>query len=147
MRRLALTAVLTAIAAQAAAQTQTSPIETTGSARVDGLFRTSELDGADIYSIDPATGYDWTGTAELEGISEEWEEIGEVESMVVDTRGQIVGVVADVGGFLGIGDKDVLIPISEIRVAPGQEGEMAFVTRLGEELLEQWPALGDDYWE
>ena len=38
------------------------------------------------------------------------ESIGEVEDLLLDRQGRVVGVAVGVGGFLGIGEKDVAIP-------------------------------------
>lgn len=37
------------------------------------------------------------------------EEVGEVSDLIIDQNGQIVAVVVGVGGFLGMGEKDVAI--------------------------------------
>lgn len=48
----------------------------------------------------------------------EGEEVGEVEDIVFDKDGKIVGVVLKVGGMLGIGGKSVGIKWDEVRVSP-----------------------------
>ncbi len=48
----------------------------------------------------------------------EGEEVGEVEDIVFDKDGKIVGVVLKVGGLLGIGGKSVGIKWDEVRVSP-----------------------------
>lgn len=42
------------------------------------------------------------------------EEVGVVSDLVIDDNGQIVGVVVGVGGFLGMGEKDVAIGWDDI---------------------------------
>lgn len=44
------------------------------------------------------------------------EEIGEVEEVLVDASGQAVAIVADVGDFLGIGDKEVIIGLDRVEM-------------------------------
>ncbi len=39
----------------------------------------------------------------------EWQDIAKVDDVVLDADGQLVGYVADIGGFLGIGAKKVLL--------------------------------------
>jgi sporulation protein YlmC with PRC-barrel domain len=46
------------------------------------------------------------------------EEVGEVEDIVFDKDGKIVGVVLKVGGLLGIGGKSVGIKWDEVMVSP-----------------------------
>jgi sporulation protein YlmC with PRC-barrel domain len=48
----------------------------------------------------------------------EGEEVGEVEDIVFDKDGKIVGVVLKVGGMLGIGGKSVGIRWDEVKVSP-----------------------------
>ena len=38
-------------------------------------------------------------------------EIGEVDEVLMDASGQVVAVVTEVGGFLGIGEKEVVIKL------------------------------------
>jgi hypothetical protein len=45
--------------------------------------------------------------------------IGTVENVIIGANGQILGIVAQVGGFLDIGDTHVYVPWNEVRVSPG----------------------------
>ena len=45
------------------------------------------------------------------------EEVGVVSDLVFDDKGQLVGVVVGVGGFLGIGEKDVAIGWDDISIS------------------------------
>ena len=65
--------------------------------------------------------------------------VGEVEEVIANNRGQIVGVTAEVGGFLGMGEKEVLIPLEHLTVHNGQ-----FRTRLTVEQLKALPKWDDD---
>jgi len=47
------------------------------------------------------------------------DEIGEVEAVLVDGSGQPVAVAADAGGFLGLGERDVVIGLD--RLSKGQD--------------------------
>jgi sporulation protein YlmC with PRC-barrel domain len=49
------------------------------------------------------------------------EEIGEVTDIVLNEEDQVVGVVLSVGGFLGIGDKWVGIPIEQVEFNEDEE--------------------------
>ena len=42
--------------------------------------------------------------------------IGEIQDVLVDREGKAVAVIIGVGGFLGIGEKDVAVPFDAIRV-------------------------------
>lgn len=43
------------------------------------------------------------------------EEVGEVNDLIINKDGQVVGVVIGVGGFLGMGEKDVAIGWDEVQ--------------------------------
>ncbi|WP_205042031.1 PRC-barrel domain-containing protein [Rhodoligotrophos defluvii] len=46
------------------------------------------------------------------------EEIGEVENLIVSDKGRLLGIIAEVGGFLDIGDTHVLIPWDQASISP-----------------------------
>lgn len=60
-----------------------------------GKWRTSKLMGVEIYG--PTN-----------------EEVGEVNEVIVDRDGRITHVAISVGGFLGIGAKDVAVPFEQV---------------------------------
>jgi sporulation protein YlmC with PRC-barrel domain len=43
--------------------------------------------------------------------------IGDVDDVLVDKSGKITGLVIGVGGFLGIGEKDVIVPFGSVKTA------------------------------
>lgn len=50
------------------------------------------------------------------------EHIGDVNDLVFDKTGKVEGVVVGVGGFLGIGSKNVAIDMSAFQVVPASTG-------------------------
>ena len=62
-------------------------------------------------------------------------EVGEIEEVLEDSDGQIRAVVVEFGGFLGIGDTEVIVPLDQLR--PGKEH---FTTKLTQEQLSALPA-------
>ncbi|HEX6014327.1 MAG TPA: PRC-barrel domain-containing protein [Geminicoccaceae bacterium] len=67
------------------------------------------------------------------------EEIGEVEEVLADGSGQPVAVAAEVGGFLGVGERSVTIALDQLRL----DGEH-LVSGLTKEQLEALPEWEDD---
>lgn len=67
------------------------------------------------------------------------ERVGDVEEVIANNRGQIVGITAEVGGFLGIGDKEVLVPLEQLTVENGR-----FRTKLTVDQLKALPGWDDD---
>ena len=41
--------------------------------------------------------------------------IGDVDDVLVDQAGKVTGLVIGVGGFLGAGEKDVIVPFSAVK--------------------------------
>ncbi|MBV8744630.1 MAG: PRC-barrel domain-containing protein [Xanthobacteraceae bacterium] len=48
--------------------------------------------------------------------------IGSVDDILIDRGGQIKAIVIGVGGFLGIGSKDVALEFNNFQVVPGKDG-------------------------
>jgi sporulation protein YlmC with PRC-barrel domain len=49
------------------------------------------------------------------------ESIGDINDVIVDRNGQAVAAVVGVGGFLGIGEKDVAVPFNSLEFANSQQ--------------------------
>jgi sporulation protein YlmC with PRC-barrel domain len=60
-------------------------------------WRTSNLEGLDVYS------------------SNNSDKIGEISDLIFDGSGKVQAVVIGVGGYLGIGERDVAVPFDQIR--------------------------------
>ncbi|TVP82992.1 PRC-barrel domain-containing protein [Thioalkalivibrio sp.] len=71
------------------------------------------------------------------------EVIGTVDDMIVNLDGEIVGIVVGVGGFLGIGERDVGLSWEAIEVQRDPENPDAYIVRTGldRQLLEEAPEL------
>jgi hypothetical protein len=94
------------------AQTNTTPAQQSPAAQATrsgqfmptlqaGQWRASKLIGVDIY------GYDNDNR-------NEHDKIGDVNEVIVDRNGNVEAIVVGVGGFLGIGEKDVAIPFKSV---------------------------------
>jgi uncharacterized protein YrrD len=44
------------------------------------------------------------------------DEIGEVEEVLIDASGQPVAIAVEVGGFLGIGERDVVLGLDQVQL-------------------------------
>lgn len=71
--------------------------------------------------------------------SPEGETIGDVTDMVLSSEGQVEGVVVGVGGFLGIGEREVAMEFSQIEVVRDEAGEVTFVLNATREEIENAP--------
>jgi hypothetical protein len=116
------------------------------------LIRTRDITGGPIYSIaanyDEATWGDTAGSMDAFDVNSDGvNQIGEIEDVVLDRQGQMVGLVAEVGGFLDIGDKHVVVPVEDLRLVPIDDRTYQYVTRLSEEQLEELPGVDEGFWD
>lgn len=79
------------------------------------------------------------GISLRDGSGDDAQEIGKVTDLILDDNNRLQGVVVGVGGFLGIGQKDVGIPWDEItQLDPANK---TAVTNLTKEALKEAPAF------
>ncbi|WP_323768104.1 PRC-barrel domain-containing protein [Marinovum sp.] len=111
------------------------------------LIRSRDITGGAIYTMNEAMDEGSWGEYEAEGVGTDWNEIGEIEDIVLDRSGQMVGVVAEIGGFLDIGDKHVLIRMQDVRLTAVDDESYALVTRKSEEELEAMEGVDEGWWD
>jgi PRC-barrel domain len=72
-------------------------------------------------------------------LSHTGEEIGEVGKVLVDEDGQPAAITAEVGGFLGVGEKTVVIGFDRLRLEGEDEPDLATtLTREEMQSLQAW---------
>jgi hypothetical protein len=131
--------------------TATTPSTTSPSATMatDGQFytetdatnlRAADIIGARIYSVkadvDPNTALPKAGA--------DWDDLGEVNNILIGKDGSVKAVILGVGGFLGIGEKDVAVKMSELRFVKkqGDDADDYFiVVKSSKEALEKAPSF------
>ena len=146
---VALAALLSAAPAitGADAQTSTDTQSTTQTETTTGT--TTEADEAEVTTEAEADAEKGVDAAELMGDSVEngeGEKLGDIETLVVAEDGTIEHVVLGVGGFLGIGEKEVAVPWDRFTVVPEEDRLVADLSREELEALPEfdWP---EDYQE
>jgi sporulation protein YlmC with PRC-barrel domain len=60
------------------------------------MWRSSKLIGLDVYN-------------------EQNENLGEINEILLDKSGKVAGVVIGVGGFLGMGERDIMVEMSKLK--------------------------------
>jgi sporulation protein YlmC with PRC-barrel domain len=70
----------------------------------------------------------------------ESENIGDINDLIVSEDGTITHAVVGVGGFLGIGEKDVAVPFDELQLVE-KDGDIRLIYASTREQLEAAPAL------
>jgi len=63
-----------------------------------------------------------------DGAEQEWDNIGDINEIVLSRDGTVDAVVVGVGGFLGMGEKDVAVKMDSLRfVSDGEDADEYFV--------------------
>ncbi len=66
--------------------------------------------------------------------------IGDVNDLIIDNKGAITDAVVGVGGFLGIGEKNVAVPFEKLKVVESN-GEIRLIYSATRQQLEDAPAV------
>jgi len=84
-----------------------------------GDIRASDFIGHRIYS----TQQDMSSTDMVKaGAEKDWDDIGEINEVILGRDGAVKAVVLGVGGFLGIGEKNVAVPMSDVKFVRNGDG-------------------------
>ncbi|SEA59531.1 PRC-barrel domain-containing protein [Rubrimonas cliftonensis] len=138
MKRLLITTALVGLIGGAgAAQTQGGYVTAVSS----GEMMASELIGARVEAAD----FEGDAATYAESADAVWSDIGEINDLIVSRDGEVRGVLVDVGGFLGIGEKPVGLEMSALNFLMRDEGEdFRIVVDRSRQMLEDAPEFGDD---
>lgn len=86
----------------------------------DGIFYT-QTDKSDFYASTLIGSRIYATTTEvdtskaIDKVTEEWNDIGEINNIIVGRDGKVKAVILGVGGFLGIGEKDVAVQMDDLK--------------------------------
>ncbi|MGV0877680.1 PRC-barrel domain-containing protein [Martelella sp. FLE1502] len=112
------------------------------------LIRTRDITGGNIYTMNEA--YDegsWGVDTYYTEADAGWNDIGEIEDVILNREGKMIGIVAEVGGFLDIGDKHVMLPVEDVKLVAVDDKSYSYVTRLSEEQLEEMESVDEGWWD
>ncbi|MFN3261583.1 MAG: PRC-barrel domain-containing protein [Pikeienuella sp.] len=73
--------------------------------------------------------------------NESWDDIGEINDIMLSSDGGVDAVIIGVGGFLGIGEKDVALDITDLTTMTEGDAEPFLVVEMTRETLENAPAF------
>ena len=65
--------------------------------------------------------------------------VGDVNDVVVDANGTVSAIVIGVGGFLGVGDKDVAVPLKSIQIGEVVNGSRVVLLDVSKDALKAAP--------
>ena len=60
--------------------------------------------------------------------------VGKVTDLMIDSNGTVTGAIIGVGGFLGVGQKDIVIPFKELKVSTRDGKDWLVLNRTKDEL-------------
>lgn len=105
--------------------------------------REMSADASTFYDADAAhmLATNLIGSYIYNGTGDDAESIGDVNDVVFSTGGDVMAVIAGVGGFLGIGEKEVAISIDQLSWRAGPNGERWLVGDLTSEQLNEAPGF------
>ena len=113
----------------------------------DDLIRTRDLTGENVYTTNEAWDEGEWADATWDEVDAGWNNIGEIEDVILNADGEMVGIVAEVGGFLDIADKHVMLSADDFRIVPMGDDDYAAVTRWSEEQLEELEDVDQGWWQ
>ena len=119
MLKTHMTACLVATMLAAPALAQTSPAPVTAPASPSSTMPSS-MPGKFLSKIEP-TQFMASKLIGTKVISADNEAIGDLNDVIVDRNGQAIAAVVGVGGFLGIGEKNVAIPFNMLEFATREQ--------------------------
>lgn len=103
----------------------------------EGDHYASNLLGSRLYTTESELGEQ----VEYSTVSESWNDVGEINDFVVSEDGSVRAVIVGVGGFLGIGEKDVAISWDDVSATYDDNGSRFLVVPMTQEALETAPAF------
>jgi hypothetical protein len=71
------------------------------------------------------------------------EDVGEIDELILNDNGQITHVLADIGGFLGMGERTVKLSFEELQLIRNNDNDVRIYVDSTEETLEQLPEYED----
>ena len=89
----------------------------------EGDLLATELVGADLYTT--VTAID-EHRFQVDAVPDDWEQIASISDLVLGMDGQVRGLLVDVGGFLGIGARTVMLGMDSVRIATQADGDLVY---------------------
>ncbi len=109
------------------ANTSANTMLNTYAAEQPGDVFATEFIGMRIYSAESEWS-SWEEGARVEpGANADWDDIGEVDDVIIGDDGQVKAVLLGVGGFIGIGEKKIAVPMDQIKTVYEGEGDDYFL--------------------
>ncbi len=149
MKRMTATAIALTLAASGVAAESHTGGEMSASADLmtesGMLIRSRDITGGAVYTTNEANDEGWDTTT-YDSVGADWNQIGEIEDLILSPEGEMIGIVAELGGFLDIGDKHVALAVEDLNLVAVDDATYAYVTRFNEEDLEDMEGVDEGFW-
>lgn len=99
--------------------------------------------GKAIWTTEQSSSTDWEGYQDVSERPADWDNIGDIDDILIAADGSVDGYVADIGGFLGIGAKRVLLEPEQLHLMQSGD-EFYFATNFTEDELKALPDFNDE---
>lgn len=120
MRKLWMTLFVGAIAGLGLAFAQSDVFLETAP---DGDVMASRVIGADLFLVSGAV-----SETRVDAVPDGWERVTDVNDVLLGSDGEVRGVLVDVGGFLGIGARNVLVSMEALTLVEHSDSDAVYVT-------------------
>jgi sporulation protein YlmC with PRC-barrel domain len=124
---------LMAVPAIAAEKTMNKPAGTQAeAAQMDKAVYSGQMSANDLLNKPVKNGADET--------------VGDINDVRIDNQGKVTIVVVGVGGFLGLGEKDVAVPFEQLSFTRDADGALVITANVTKESLQsapEWKAPAD----
>jgi sporulation protein YlmC with PRC-barrel domain len=100
-------------------------------------------DGSAVTTTVPADALTISTYYNVDVYDQQDNKIGDVNDILLDKAGKVQAVIVGVGGFIGVGEKDVAVPFSALKVAD-KNGKRYLVMNASKEALESAPGYTYD---
>jgi sporulation protein YlmC with PRC-barrel domain len=67
------------------------------------------------------------------------ESVGDINDIRIDSSGKVAAVIVGVGGFLGLGEKDVALPYEQLSFTRDADGALVITANVTKESLQSAP--------
>lgn len=109
------------------------------------------FEGKAIYTTNEPSTTMWDDEADWgTALPGDWNQIAEVSDVVLSGDGQVMGYIADIGGFLGLGERTVMLSPDVLNLVDFDDAvlwgdDTVFATNYTQEELEALPEVEMDY--
>lgn len=141
MKSILAAAAIALMTSTAAVADGHSTLKTYTKDATTGDFSASSLIGMRVYSAEQDYDTFNADTVLPDDSGQNWDDIGEINDIIVNRDGSVKAVVLGVGGFIGINEKDVAIPMDGLKMVSEDDdaGDFFVVVKTNKAALEAAP--------